>query len=233
MKMSSASIVRKLTPKVAPRVALVRLDAPTVFILRQAFERCGIQTVALAEDFGQRLIKEKFEGCVVLLNDEASAVLEAVRSSRSNQRMILYGILLDQVDVRRFSKYGINAILDSPLDRSAVLKVARSTCALLLNELRRYVRIPLVIEVTVEGASGKVSGSSREISGGGISVQLPGRAGLSNKLRLSFSLPKKPPVSVGATVCWQNKELVGFQFQDVDPSRQPVKDWINSFLGLD
>jgi len=199
----------RLAPKVAPRVALVQLDAPTTHILKKAFEQCGIQTVALAEDFATRLVSEKFEGCVVILDEQAPTVLEEVRSSRSNHRMILYGILLDKVDVRRFSKYGINAILDSPLDRSAALNVARSTCALLLNELRRYVRIPLVIEVSVEGTNGKWSGSSREISGGGISVQLTGKAPPGDTLlRLSFSLPDNPPVSVGATVCWANADAL-------------------------
>lgn len=218
----------------APRVALVQLDAPTSYILKKAFEQCGIQTVDLTENIANRLVTEKFEGCVVRLDEQATAVLEEVRSSRSNHRMILYGIMLDKVDVRRFSKYGINAVLDSPLDRSSALNVARSTCALLLNELRRYVRIPLVIEVSVEGTSGKSSGSSREISGGGMSVQLTREVPSGDKLSLSFSLPDKKPISIGATTCWANNSaLVGFQFQDFDPARQVVKDWINSFLGLD
>jgi hypothetical protein len=224
----------RLAPKVAPRVALVQLDAPTSHILKKAFEQCGIQTVDLAENFANRLVTEKFEGCVVRLDEQATAVLEGVRSSRSNHRMILYGILLDNVDVRPFSRYGINAVLDSPVDRSAALNVARSTCALLLNELRRYVRIPLVIEVSVEERSGKCSGSSREISGGGMSVQLPRQVPSGDKLSLSFSLPDKPPISIGATICWaNNSDLVGFQFQDFDPARQVVKDWINAFLELD
>jgi len=104
----------------------------------------------------------------------------------------------------------------------------------MLNELRRYVRIPLVIEVSVEGTNGRCSGSSREISGGGMSVQLTGQVPSGDELRLSFGLPEKPPVSIGATVCWANDDaLVGFQFQDSDPNRQIAKDWISSFLGLD
>jgi hypothetical protein len=146
--------------------------------------------------------------------------------------MILYGILPKGVDVRRFSKYGINALLDSPLDRSAVLKVARSTCALLLNEMRLYIRIPLVTEVSLEGSTGRASASSREISGGGISILLTGYAQVSDGLRLSFALPDKPPVNIGATACWQQGKLMGFQFETSDPARQTVKDWINSFLGL-
>ena len=220
-------------PKPAPKVALVQLDPATGEILRKAFEQCGIQTASLGEDFARRLLTTKFEGCVVRLDDHAPAILETVRSSPSNRRMILYGILTEGLDVRSFSKYGINAVLDSRLERSTVLNVARSTCALLLNELRRYVRIPLVIEVSVEGTNGQRSGSSREISGGGVSVQLTGQLPSGDKLRVWFGLPEKPPVSIGATICWQNDALVGFQFQDSDPGRQTVKDWISSFLGLD
>ena len=219
--------------KPTPRVALVRLDAATCEFLQRAFQQCGVQAVPVAEDFAQRLRVEQFQGCVVRLDEHASAVLEAVRSSKSNHRMILYGISPRDVDVRRFSKYGINTLINSPVGRSDALSVARSTCSLLLNELRRYVRIPLVIEVSIESPSGRVSGSSREISGGGMSVELAKQASLSDTLRLSFILPEKPPVSVGATVCWRKDSFVGFHFQDSDPGRQIVKNWINSFLGLD
>jgi hypothetical protein len=138
------------------------------------------------------------------------------------------------MDVCRFSKYGINVLLDSHLDRNAVLKVARSTSALLLNELRRYVRIPLVVEVSVESRNGTLSGSTREISGGGMSVQLTGHAQISSdSARLTFSLPDKPTATIGASSCWQKDSLVGFQFESSDPARRIVKDWISSFLGLD
>src|SRR4029077_8767220 len=105
---------------------------------------------------------EQFQGCVVLLDDHALPILEAVRSSRSNHKMLLYGILPRDVDVRRFSTFGINTLIELPLDRGNALNVARSTCSLLLHELRRYVRIPLVIEVSIDGPAGSFSGSSRE-----------------------------------------------------------------------
>ena len=111
--------------KFVPRVALVQLDSATGDTLTKAFSQCGIQTVPLGEDFAQRLVMEKFEGCVVRLDERSIFVLDAVRSSRSNQKMILYGIASSSTDVRQFSKYGINAVLNSPLDRSAVLNMAR------------------------------------------------------------------------------------------------------------
>lgn len=219
--------------KFEPRIALVGIDARSAHILTRSFAQCAVQSIPIGEDFAKRLVTQKFEGCVVELNEQAPAVLETIRSSRSNHRAIVYGILSNGIDVRRYSKYGINAVLESPLDRAAVLNVARSTCALLLHELRRYVRIPLVVEITGEGAKGSISGSSREISGGGMSVQFCGATSLSDRLRLTFTLPGKPTVSLQAAVCWKRDPLTGLQFQDSDPARQVVKDWINSFLGLD
>lgn len=230
--MSSAPLPRP-NPQATPRVALVQLDASAAEILTRAFANCGVQAVAVGEDFAQRLGMEQFQGCVVMLDDHAPRILEAVRSSRSNRRMILYGILPRDGDVRRFSRYGINTLIECPLDRGNALNVARSTCSLLLHELRRYVRIPLVIEVSIEGSAGSFSGSSREISGGGMSVQLTRHASLADKLRLSFTLPGKSAVTIESAVCWQKSPLMGFQFQDSDPARQVVRDWINSFLGLD
>jgi len=233
MTTGTTPILHRRTPKLAPKVALVQLEPTANNTLRKAFEQCGIQTVQVEDDFAKRLGTEQFQGCVVQLDEQAAATLHAVRSSRSNHRIILYGILTDGADVRRFSKYGINALLDARLERNAVLNVARSTCALLLNELRRYVRIPLVVEVSVESRSRKLSGSSREVSGGGMSIQLPEPPQLSDSLRLTFALPDKPAVNIGAVACWQKESLIGFQFDSADPARQVVKDWINSFLGLD
>ncbi len=226
-------VTQRLSHKFAPKVALFQLDESTSDTLTKVFAQCGIQTVPVAQDFPHRLAKEQFQGCVLRLDDNAMTVLDSVRSSRSNHRMIVYGIVSKDLDVRRFSKYGINAILDSGMDRSAALQVARSTCALLLHELRRYVRIPLVVEVTVDSGSRKFSGTSREISGGGMSIAFAEPARIEGKTRLGFGLPEKPPIKIEASPCWHNGSQIGFQFQDSDPGRQTVKAWINSFLGLE
>lgn len=228
-----ASPALRQSPKFAPRVALVQLDHATADTLTRAFVQCGIQTTTLADDFAQRFAREQFQGCVVRLNDQASAVLDAIRSSRSNKKLILYGIVSNHLEVRPYAKYGINALLDFPLDRAVALQVARATCALLLNELRRYVRIPIVVEVVAEGRNGKFLGSSREISGGGMSVSFTEQVSIgSGEVKVSFKLPDKASVKIAAAVCWHNGSEVGFQFHDSDVGRLLVKDWINSFLGL-
>jgi hypothetical protein len=62
-------------PKLTPRVALVQLDSVSSERLRKAFEQCGIETITLADDYAERLIREKFEGCVVRLDDCAITII--------------------------------------------------------------------------------------------------------------------------------------------------------------
>lgn len=215
-----------------PTIALLGLDAATNEALRKAFIECGIKTLEIKDDFASLVAKHKFEGCALPLNERAPSILEAIRSSRSNSRMIVYGIGMQDLDMRPFSGYGVNAILDLPLDRGAAVRMARSTCALLLQELRRYVRIPLVTEVSIETVGKQVRGSSREISRGGMSVHLAGITPEQNKVRLAFTLPGTPLIRISAAVCWKKDSQIGLQFEDSDHSREIVKNWIESFLYL-
>jgi len=53
---------------------------------------------------------------------DAERVLAAARNSRSNHRIVLYGVARNSMEALRFSKYGVNAIFDEPLDRPARLE---------------------------------------------------------------------------------------------------------------
>src|SRR5690348_8002263 len=194
----------------APTVALVGLDAATNEAIHRAFSECAVKTVEINDGFADVVATEKFEGCALLLDEHAPSILKAIRSSPSNSRMIVYGIGSEDLDVRPFSAYGVNAILDLPLDRTEAVRTARSTCALLLQELRRYVRIPLVIDVNIETGANRIRGSSREISGGGMSVHLGGEAPAESRVRLVFTLPGKPLIRISAAACWKQGSLMGF-----------------------
>ena len=216
----------------APTLALVELDPTTSEAMRKAFAECGVKAVDVGSDFESRIMSEKFESCALRLDERAASVLEAVRSSASNRRMIVYGIGSEDLDVRALSKYGINAILDVPIERAVAVRTARSTCALLLQELRRYVRVPLVIDVTIDSLGTQIRGSSREVSGGGMSIHLSELCPKGDRVMLGFSLPGKPLIKIRAAVCWKQGCQFGFQFEDSDPNREIVKSWIDGFLGL-
>src|SRR4029077_16630376 len=107
--------------------------------------------VPLEEDPVAVFHRQKFEACVIRLYDpDADRILKSARNSPSNRRMVLYGIARNTQEALKYSAYGINAVLDEPLDRQSVLKIVRATHLLVIHELRRYVRIPVVSQAEVE-----------------------------------------------------------------------------------
>ena len=140
------------TRKAAARTALVGLNEPArALCWRKCFRQFGIETVVVTANAAERLHKEKFEACVLSLGDGADAVMEAARTSPSNSRCVIYGVGGNAQEAMRYSKYGINAMFNEPLERPAALKLIRATRMLVLHEFRRYVRIPVMTEVSVVG----------------------------------------------------------------------------------
>jgi len=232
----SPSPIPFIPKRVVARVLLAGLDEPTTAVLRDCFRQFGIQTVASDGDAEKRLQKEKFEACVVQLGRaDAESVLSAARSSASNSRIVIYGISRDTQEAMRFSKLGINAVIDHPVDRQSALKVVRSTHLLVVHELRRYVRLPVVTEVKVDYGKGNFRATSAEISAGGLSMKTDIRLAKEEPVEVTFSLPPNGRVVVArATVCWKRDaaDMLGIRFDPTDERRLEVKRWIDSYLEI-
>jgi PilZ domain len=232
----SSSPLAFVPKRIVARVLLAGLDEPSSAVLRDCFKHFGIQTISSAGDAEKRLQKEKFEACVVNLGGpDAERVLSAARSSASNSRIVIYGISRDTQEALRFSKLGINAVIDHPIDRQSALKVVRSTHLLVVHELRRYVRLPVVTEVQVEHPHGNFECNSVEISAGGMSMKTDVRLAKETPVEITFTLPSKGSVVVSrATVCWKREaaDMIGIRFDATDERRLEVKRWIDSYLEI-
>lgn len=222
--------------KVVAKLASVGIDDTSNAFLNDCFKQFGIQVIAVNGEASTILSRQKFEGCVLRLYDpQALEILNAARNSLSNRPMVIYGMARNTQEALRFSSYGINAIFDEPLERQGVLRVVRSTHLLVIHELRRYVRIPVVTEATIEaGSSGNLMAASVEVSAGGMSVHCPGPVLTQDTVRISFTLPGDKPIKVRAAVCWArpNENLYGFRFDLSDPARLAVRTWIDQYLEL-
>src|SRR5271157_4321017 len=126
-----------LARKAAARTALVGLNGPVCALLTEGFRQFGIETVVVTANAAERLKKEKFEASVLALGDGADTVMEAARTSPSNSRCVIYGLGGNAQEAMRYSKYGINAMFNEPLERPAALKLIRATRMLVLHELDR------------------------------------------------------------------------------------------------
>jgi Tfp pilus assembly protein PilZ len=219
-----------ITRKAAARTALVGLNEPARALLSEGFRQFGIETVVVTEDPAERLKKEKFEACVMSLGDGAELVMEAARSSPSNSRCIIYGIGGNAQEAMRYSKYGINAMFSEPLERPAALKLIRATRMLVLHEFRRYVRIPVMTEVSLVGDGRRIAASSIEISSGGMSIKSSEDFSIGTKVEISFALMTLPRVNLKGNVSWRKPKSIGVRFDSADAHRQKIKTWIDSYL---
>src|SRR6266851_9985010 len=177
------------TKKVAARAALVDLKESSRFLLTECFRQFGIEAVVTSAGSAERLRQEKFEACVINLGPGAEKVMEAARTSPSNSRLVLYGLGGSAQEAMRYSKYGINAMFQEPLERPAALKLVRATRILVLHEFRRYARIPVMTEVSLVCADGRrLSTSSAEISSGGMSLKSAEDISAGTNVDVSFAL---------------------------------------------
>ncbi len=219
--------------KTAARAALVDLKDTSRMILTECFRQFGIETVTVNGDSANRLHREKFEACVVKLAPTAEPVMDAVRKSPSNHRMVIYGVGGSAQEALKFSKFGINAVFHEPLERQSALKLVRSTQMLVLHEFRRYVRIPVVTEISaVANDNTKFTAISQEVSAGGMSLKSDHHVAMGQPMEISFALLTLPRIWVRASVSWKNQAAgtFGIRFDAQDERRRKIKQWVEGYL---
>jgi hypothetical protein len=217
--------------KFMARIALVDVKESSRTLLSECFRQFGIESVIMSSNAAERMRREKFEACVLHLAEGAEKVMEAARMSPSNSRCVIYGLGGNAQEAMRFSKFGINAMFSEPLERPGALKLVRATHLLVLHEFRRYVRVPVMTEVSLKTVAGKrVSASSIEISSGGMSLQTAEDLPLQSNVEISFSLLTLPRVNLRGVVSWRKPTSFGVRFDAADERRQIIKKWIDSYL---
>jgi hypothetical protein len=227
------SVLPNLPParKVAARVALVDIQEPAQSILADCFRQFRIETVPMTHNGADRLKREKFEACVVQLGPNAEAVMNAARSSPSNSRIVIYGVGGNAQHAMRFSRFGINAMFNEPVERPTAMKLVRATQMLVVHEFRRYVRVPVITEVSVTAADKRrFTATSKEISSGGMSLKSNEELGVGVNVELSFALLTLPRTTVKGTVCWRGKNVFGIRFDPQDDRRLGIKQWVEAYL---
>lgn len=213
-------------------VALAGVDAATLAVLQDCFRQFGIASVALGAQETARLQQESFAACVVPLDNRASQLLAAIRQSPANMHSVVYGVCDSLGEAMRYSSHGINALFLHPVDRQSALSVVRSTHLMVLRELRRYVRLPLVSAAVLQTGADTVPASTVEISAGGAALHTRARLCVPQSVQMTVQLPRTGELSLGAVVCWirREEELAGLRFEPGDQHRAQLRQWIDDYL---
>lgn len=219
--------------KAGARIAFIDIKDPARNLLADCFRQFGVETIGLTGDITSRLKKEKFDACVLKLAPGAEGVMEFVRTSPSNSRMVIYGLGGNAQEALRYSRYGINAIFHEPLERPAALKLVRATQVLVLHEFRRYIRIPVITEVSVTTAEGaSFTATSQEISSGGMSLRGAEAVSAGETVEISFALLTLPRIWIRSAVTWRKtpSRTFGIRFDPKDDRRFRIREWIDAYL---
>lgn len=232
----SSTTVAAITGKITARIASIHIDPACNAFLNDCFRQFGIMVVPADGDLATLFNRQKFEACVLRLYDpEADRILKAARNSPSNRRVVIYGIARNTQEALRYASYGINAVLDEPLDRQGVLKVVRATHLLVIHELRRYVRVPVASQTEIDfGGRAPAVATTVEVSSGGISVHCNTALPKSDPVRLMLALPGIEKLSVRAFICWyrETDKVYGLRFDSSDERRLKVRGWIDQYLEI-
>lgn len=231
-RLSTAKLSQVLPPRrTVARIALVEIEGAAQQVLSDCFRQFGLEVVLVARNAAQRMQLEKFEACVVRLRPEFQPVMESARTSPSNNRMVLYGLGGSAQEALQFSKFGINAIFREPLDRFAALKLVRATQTMVLHEFHRYVRVPVIAEVSLKTKDGQqFTATSREFSSGGMSMSGAEQLQVGAEVDVSFSLLTLSHVLVHGRVSWRKAQEFGIHFDAQDEQRLRIKRWINGHV---
>jgi hypothetical protein len=230
-----SSTTSAIAGKLNARTASVNIDSACNSFLHDCFKQFGIHILPVDGSKIGIFERQKFEACVLRLYDpEADNILRAARNSPSNRRMVIYGIARNTQEALRFSSFGINAVFDEPLDRQKVLKVVRATHLLVIHELRRYVRVPVVAQAEVETGARTVPATTVEVSSGGMSLRCNTRLASTDPVRLTLALPGLPRMTLRAFISWYREadKVYGLRFDSADERRHKVRNWIDQYLEI-
>jgi c-di-GMP-binding flagellar brake protein YcgR len=102
---------------------------------------------------------------------------------------------------------------------------------LVQHEFRRYVRLPVITEVTLTDKNKRqFRATSKEVSSGGMSITCEADLPVGAQLEVSFALLTLPRVSINGTICWRAKNSFGVRFDSMDERRKRLKDWVQAYL---
>jgi hypothetical protein len=212
------------------KIALLGLDDASAAVLAECFRQFSLEATSLPMD-ASGTVAGSYDACVVPLNGKAEGVLREIR--KVNHRIVVYGTCGSTREALRFAKWGINAVFHTPIGRHEALQVVRATHLLVLQELRRYVRVPLVCPVTLESGIQMLEASSLEISAGGMALATTAKLSVPQTVLASFALPGTGDVRVRSVVCWTRdyESTAAIRFDPGDGRRVVVRQWIDEYLG--
>ncbi|MGA3294072.1 MAG: response regulator [Candidatus Acidiferrales bacterium] len=222
--------------KKVARVLVVDDDAIMCELIQEILTSAGMECVTMTDSpkAASHLTQVKFDAIFL---DERMPSLDGigltrhVRASGLNQSTPIVMITGedDRTLLGRAFEAGVNFFLFKPVDRHRILHLIRVTADSIEREARRFQRVKVRRKVSIECGTERLSGSTFDLSFGGMFVQtsyvLP--VGLSVVVRLELK-PGQPPIRLAARVARvSGDDCMGLQIENVgSPEHKAFQEFL-------
>jgi PilZ domain len=214
--------------------AAIGIDLAHLEFFKTSLDKYGVQMQLATYDIDRPPKNADVNAFIVRVGVAAEDVLTKIRSEEKFRDTLIYAVgtggdLLNA----NLSEFEINVLLPD-LSAPSVTDAVQSTYQLLLHQLRRYARIPIVTPVLLGTGDNSVRGISRNVSAGGMSLSLLSAGSLDALqsepfIQVSFSLPHSSRFHLSSVMVRKADKLVNFQFLG-SPDQEELKGWIDRYL---
>src|SRR5438105_5166533 len=209
------------------KLLVVEDDAASLELMTEVFQslKTEVRPVRDSEEAAIMVNRERFDGIVLDLEMPRLHGFDLARRIRQSSWNKSTPIIIvtgrsERETMQDAFAVGATFFLQKPVDRQKLNKLFRTVRGGMLENRRRYTRVPLQTDVTVVVGSRTISGVIWNLSQGGMQVEVGGLQ-LKDAVRLSFRLPVSGvAIEVAGMVVWGNQNRHGVQFTNVSAKNQ-------------
>ena len=222
------------TEMAAVKLLVVEDDVANLELMTEVLTslKAEVRALSSSQEADALVNREKFDGIFLDLEMpglDGFQLAEKVRNSSWNKTtpiVIVTG--RDQRDTMRHSfRTGATFFLQKPVDRQIVTRLFQAVRGAMLENRRRYSRVPLQTELTCVVDGRTLRGRTWNLSKGGMQVEVDSLT-VNGSVRLSFKLPNHGNViDVLGTIVWVKHGRQGVRFTKVAPN---IQDQIERFI---
>ncbi|MFB3920712.1 MAG: response regulator [Terriglobia bacterium] len=208
------------------RVLAVDDDPEVLEVFATVVKSAGWEVVGLTDSraAAQRVMREKFDLVALdirMPHLDGFELAERVRASHSNRDVpILMFTGFDDVEtMRRAFAAGVTFYMPKPLNVTKLRGLLKAARGSMLQERRRYIRLPLRQEVICRAGGKQLRIRSVNIAQGGILLEALGGLAKGDIAEIEFALPSvSESLKLMVKVVWTASEGVALEFIDPEPS---------------
>jgi CheY-like chemotaxis protein len=203
------------------KVLVVEDDPATLELMREVLSSVGVEVRPMgdSEEAAALIEQQKFDGIfldLMMPKLDGFELARRIRRSSWNRRtpIVIITGREDKLTMEEAFAAGATFFLPKPIDRGRLIRLLNTTRGTMLEERRRFRRIPLLTEVTCQAGGHGFSGMSANISLDGLLFDTDGSLAPGDAISLHFLLPGQQGAieAKAAVVRIDEKKRAGVRF---------------------